>query len=240
MPTLSDLVRRAQGGDLEAFSTIVRRFQDMAIAYAYARIGNRGLAEDIAQESWVEAFRHLNQLRDPERFPSWLKAILFKHADRVRRKRQLPTASLDRITVRGASSPDASESYTANEKRARVLREVRGLPEALRIAIVLFYAGGHSVDEIAHFTEEPVGTIKRRLHDARTNLKERMLDMVKDALEELRPSRSPDFMERVARLLKAVAKNEGGEAMKLVDDDPELATEPGPHPMWGESLSRFK
>lgn len=233
MISLPDLVSHAQGGDVEAFSEIVRRFQNMAIAYAYARTGDRELAEDVAQESFVEAFRCLGQLRERTSFPTWLKAILFKQADRVRRKKQISTISLAPPFDAPALAPSPSESYALNEQSARALHEVRQLPEALRVAVVLFYAGGHDVEEIARFTDEPAGTIKRRLHSARQRLKERMLDMVKDALEEFSPSRSADFVDRVAILLRAVARNEREAVVQLVSGEPELATQPGPHPMWG-------
>jgi DNA-directed RNA polymerase specialized sigma24 family protein len=65
MDELTQLVIRAQAGDLDAFDVLVRRFQDMAVGYAYALLGDLHLAEDAAQEAFVGAYRNLGQLRAP-------------------------------------------------------------------------------------------------------------------------------------------------------------------------------
>ncbi|HEV8247322.1 MAG TPA: sigma-70 family RNA polymerase sigma factor [Polyangiaceae bacterium] len=233
MTPLFDLVSRAQSGDIAAFSEVVERVQDVAIAYGYARLGDRQLAEDVAQEALIEAFRSLSQLRDPRAFMSFFRTLLFKHVDRVQRKKQPPTVALELTPDVAADALDPSQIHEASERRERVRSEVRALPDALRVAVMLFYGAGHSIEAIAEFNEEPVGTIKRRLHDARRLLKERMIDMVKDALEDLRPSRSPDFALRVTRLLAAIAAERRDEISELTASEPELVTAPGQHPLWG-------
>ena len=68
MDTLTTLVRAAQGGDLDAFGQVVERFQTMAYAVAYAIVGDAHLAEDAAQEAFIQAFRDLPTLQEPRAF----------------------------------------------------------------------------------------------------------------------------------------------------------------------------
>src|SRR6266851_4616082 len=89
------LVARAQEGDVEAFEELVRVFQDVAVAYAYVRLGDFYQAEDAAQSSFLDAYQHLSQLREPAAFAGWLRQIVHKHCDRLRRGKRLPTADLE-------------------------------------------------------------------------------------------------------------------------------------------------
>jgi len=78
MDTLDAIVRKAQEGDTGAFALLVRRFQDMAVAYGYSMLRDFHLAEDAAQEAFFEAYRHLQQLREPAAFAVWFRRIVFK------------------------------------------------------------------------------------------------------------------------------------------------------------------
>jgi RNA polymerase sigma factor (sigma-70 family) len=181
---LDRLVERVQAGELEAFGEIVRRFQDMACGYAYAILGDFHLAQDAAQEAFVQAYRDLRMLRKAIAFPGWLRRIVFKQCDRIRRTR--PAAeSLDAVRtepVSGESSPP--EAAERRELRENVLAAVRSLSEHQRTVTTLFYIDGYTVDDIADFLETPAGTVKRRLHDSRKELKERMVAMVSDYLHD--------------------------------------------------------
>ena len=82
---LSDWVAAAQTGDKEAFSEIVKRCQDMAYGIAYAMLGDTGLAQDAAQESFIAAYLNLAVLREPTAFAGWFRRVVIKHSDRERR-----------------------------------------------------------------------------------------------------------------------------------------------------------
>ncbi|MCX5759846.1 MAG: RNA polymerase subunit sigma, partial [Candidatus Hydrogenedentes bacterium] len=85
MPGLSWLIERSRAGDLDAFTEVLRRFQDMAHGYAYSSLGDFHLAQDVAQEAFVEAYYKLDALREPAAFPGWFRRILSKHCDRITR-----------------------------------------------------------------------------------------------------------------------------------------------------------
>lgn len=115
---MNDLVRQieqAQGGNLTAFGEIVREFQNMAYGCAYAVLGDFHLAEDAAQEAYIEAFRTLSDLRDPQAFPGWFRRIVLGRCNRITRKRKLPTVRLDEAAAVGTTmdSPDRVLRKTA-------------------------------------------------------------------------------------------------------------------------------
>ncbi len=92
---LRSFIQAAQGGDLEAFGAIVKRFQVMACATAYAMLNDAGLAEDVAQEAFIEAYQNLPKLREIDAFPGWFRRIIFKQGDRLRRGKRLLITSLE-------------------------------------------------------------------------------------------------------------------------------------------------
>jgi RNA polymerase sigma factor (sigma-70 family) len=181
------LVIRAQTGDLDAYGEVVRRFQDMAYGYAYAALHDSHLAEDAAQEAFVEAYRSFGQLREPAAFAGWLRRIVAKYCDRQTRRRKVPAVPLEGAQTVASGAPDPSEAVAASDLRERVLKAVAALPAPERTATTLFYINGYSEAEIADFLEVPVDTVKNRLRASRRRLKERMMSMVKDSLRENAP-----------------------------------------------------
>ena len=92
----------------EAFCELVRMFQDMAYASAYAVLGDFCLAEDAAQEAFVSAWQKLSQLHEPEAFPGWFRRIVLTECNRLTRKQRLRTISLDEGMDIHASHSDSS------------------------------------------------------------------------------------------------------------------------------------
>ena len=165
----------AQGGDADAFQCLVQRYQDFAYAVAFATVGDRHLAQDVAQEAFLQAHTDLPTLREPRAFGSWLRRLIAKHSDRLLRGKHLTTVSLD-------SALDAFDDRAlpeivaeARELGELVRAEINRLPERERLAISLYYVADYSQSEIAQFLEVPLTTVKKRLHDARRRFRERMM-----------------------------------------------------------------
>ena len=95
MENLKSLIKKAQDSDLEAFGRIVMRFQDMAVGYAYSILGNFHLAEDAAQEAFIEAYCCLSRISNPDTFPGWFRKIIFKNCDRITRSKRIETVPLE-------------------------------------------------------------------------------------------------------------------------------------------------
>jgi RNA polymerase sigma factor (sigma-70 family) len=228
MEELQTLVARAQAGDLEAYGAIVRRFQDMAVGYGYSLLGDLHLAEDAAQEAFASAYRDLPQLRAPIAFPGWFRTIVFKHCDRLIRRRQLVTVPLDAAAELPASGDDPAEAAERRAIRDQVVGAIQALPKHEREVVALFYISEYTQAEVGGFLGLPVSTVKSRLHMARKHLQERMLSVIQDNLSEQRPSRDERFAEQVMQLFRASAGGDTRAVRRLLDSEPALASASGP------------
>src|SRR5579871_5476793 len=194
---LTEYVVRAQNGDWEAFDTIVRQLQDMAVGYGLSLLGDYHSAQDAAQDAFVEAYRDITALRAPEAFVGWFRRIVFKHCDRQTRGKQARLMPLEVAEQLPSTVPDPAEVAQQQAMATEVWKAIASLPATEREVVLLFYLGAYSHREIAAFLEIPLTTVKSRLYASRTRLKERMLDMVKDHLQEARPSKDSEFLARV-------------------------------------------
>lgn len=197
---IESLVARAQEGDLSAFDEIVRRFQDMAVGYAFSVLGDAHLAEDAAQEAFLSAWRYLAQLDHPPAFPVWFRAVLRTQCGRLTRRRHLPLLPLEAVIHRASGNPSPQDLVETGEMREGVHSALAALPEPEREPTVLYYMGGSSVREIAAFLDLPPSTVKNRLHTARKRLRERLSPMaegIEERLRDQRPSRDGRFAAEV-------------------------------------------
>ena len=184
----------------EAFEGLVRLFQDMAFARAYAVLGDFHLAEDAAQESFVTAWRKLAQLRDAEAFPGWLGRIVRTECSRLTRGRRVRTDSLDGDAPdTAASGATLQTAVEAEELKRSVAEAVRGLPPAERAVVALFYFDGRTHQEIAEFLRVPQTTVAKRLHTARRRLRGLGAGKLCAEFGERRPSRDMSFTDKVRR-----------------------------------------
>jgi len=180
-----DMVQKAKGGDLEAFGALVDHYRDMVYGASYAVLGNFHDAQDTAQEAFVQAWQKLNALKDCGAFPGWLYRITRNLSlDRARRSRE-STESIDDVarTVPDPENKGPRQCAEQQELHESVLDAIRSLSEPNRLATTLFYINGYSIEEVAEFLEVPSGTVKRRLHDSRAQLQERMVEMVEETLK---------------------------------------------------------
>jgi len=219
---LSDIVNAAQQGDHDAFRLLVHRFQRMAIAAAYAAVGDARLAEDVAQEAFLQAYCDLPPLREPAAFPGWFRRIVRKYSDRsMRGTRPYLFPLADAIGI-PCCDPGPAAAAEAHEVQRRVGQEIGRLPEHERLVVMLFYLAGYPQREIAAFLDVPVTTVKKRLHDARKRLMPSMMDLVGEpAAARTRPD---DGVARKVRLLIAVSRGDAPEVTLLLAQDRRLAT----------------
>ena len=224
METLHSLVIAAQNGDLDAFGLIVQRFQGMAYTSAYAMLEDAQLAEDVAQEAFIEAYLNLPKLREPAAFPGWFRRIVFKQGDRVLRGKHLTTVPLEPATSFDIALENLNPIHLVenSEMQSFVRGAIEALPEHERIVTLLFYAGGYTLKDISAFLEIPITAIKKRLYDARKRLKERLMDEVRDTLpgQLLRSERYPDKI----RLFIAIRRGDFASAKAQIERDPTLVT----------------
>jgi len=216
-----------QNGEWEAFGDIIQRFQDMAVGYSYSMLGDRQMAEDAAQEAFINAFYEITSLHDPAAFPGWFRKIVFKHIDRIRRTRWWAVRQLAEIELISGDQDDPQQAAERSVNHAIVSTAVRSLPETHRAALMLYYMGGYTQKEISAFLEVPTGTVKTRLHAARKQLKERLIEMAQDEFSNIRPSRDDGFAHTIQQLIQAITQGDSAQVKRLLTIDPALAHQSG-------------
>lgn len=181
----------------EAFGEVVRLFQDMAYACAYAVLGDFHLAEDAAQEAFITAWQKLDQLRQPDAFPGWLRRIVLTECGRLTRGKRLRVVPLDADYEPPSGAPDPQARLEESELRQSVLAAVKSLPPNERMVATLFYLSGHTHKDIGEFLEVPTTTIAKRLFAAKARLKHVLMGAFKDSFARHRPSCNASFAAKV-------------------------------------------
>lgn len=177
------LIEDCREGDVSAFDEIVRRHKDRLYNVIYRFVGNHEDALDVAQEAFVRAYQGLRDFRGGSQVYTWLYSIAANLArNRLRdrgRKGRNQGVSLDGmdcpLPARGDASPRAeAESHEMDEALQQCLNE---LPDHYRLAFVLRVFDDLSYDEIARVMDCPTGTVKSRINQARTLLRERLTEL---------------------------------------------------------------
>lgn len=183
METFDTLFHQAQQSNVVAYDHIVRRFQDMAVAYAYSVLGDVHLAEDAAQDAFVETYINLSRVYGPQAFPAFLRKVVFKHCDRVMRKRRPEVALEGAPFLLSAQTPE--QDLERSETTQRIHRAFMTLPLPERQAVVLFYINRHKRQEIAAFLDLPLETVVYRLRSARKKLRKELDTMNPNRFEKI-------------------------------------------------------
>ena len=191
----------------EAFAKLVINFQDMAFACAYAVLGDAYLAEDIAQEAFVLAWEKLDQLREPKAFAGWFKRIVLSQCNRLTRVKRLQVVPLNVGDKNPTTDPGPQLLAEKHELLNKVVHAIRALPDNERLVTTLFYVNGYTQTDIGEFLEVPISTVNKRLYTARQRLKE-SVEVVKDNLQQQRPSRDRTFADRVTARLRPMSETD--------------------------------
>ena len=165
----ADLVARARQGDPRAFEALVSRHMRGVLNLAYRIVSDRDAAEDVAQESLINAYRQLPRFRGDAGFATWLYRITVNEARmhlRSAKRRQARTEKLGLWESPGAETTEIAEE---GGPLTELLQE---LPEKQRVALALFYLQELSLQEIADAAGAPTGTVKAWLSRGRTRLRE--------------------------------------------------------------------
>ena len=184
--TDAPLVRRAQGGDVQAFGELVERHRRAVFRAALAALGSAAEADDVTQEAFVTAYRKIGGFRGEAAFRTWLLAIAWRKAlDR----REGVVRWMQRLALRPASHgnleadpieqvADGRRTQEAALLASELQREVKALiatlPRKLRDALLLAGSGDHSYEQIAAMLGIPLGTVKWRVSEARKVLTQKL------------------------------------------------------------------
>ena len=189
-----ELVKRVQAGDKTAFDVLVRKYQHRIGAVIGRFVHDYAESQDIAQETFIRAYRALNNFRGDAQFYTWLYRIAVNTAKNhlVSMKRRPPTSDVDADDAEhyeGAyrmHDSDTPEHELLREEIARTVSEVvAALPEELRQAITLREMEGLSYEEISETMDCPIGTVRSRIFRAREAIDLRLRPLMDS--ERVRP-----------------------------------------------------
>jgi RNA polymerase sigma-70 factor, ECF subfamily len=179
-----DLIALARTGSEKAYRELLDRYQRPVFSLIYRMVRDRELSEDLAQETFVKVFNHLERFNPKYKFSSWVFKIASNLAIDTLRKRGPELVSLDgsrnassaeemeatRITVEsGDENPE--EFLEAKELGEEIERAIGELRADYRTAILLRHVEGRPYEEIAEIMGVPLGTVKTYIHRARAELR---------------------------------------------------------------------
>lgn len=189
----AELVAATLAGDRRAFGEIVERYQRLLCSLAYSATGQISQSEDLAQETFVEAWRQLAGLREPEKLRPWLCGILRFKVSRLRRADgREPVRQADPLAA--AETVESGEEPTADlvvrkEEQALLWSALERVPEIYREPLVLFYREHRSVEHVAAALDLTEDAVKQRLARGRKVLQEQVLAFVEGALARSTPGK---------------------------------------------------
>lgn len=170
------LVQRFRAGDPAAFSELVERYEARARRLAYGFLRDQQGAEDVAQDSFLQAYRRIRSLKQPSSFRSWLFSIVVNRArDELRHRGRFEEVEDLEVPLREASTaPDELQTAESRELRGYLRRFIADLPVKYREPLLLKEVEGMTYAEIADLLEIPMGTAQIRIHRARLRLRDRL------------------------------------------------------------------
>ena len=187
------LVEQARGGDMLALSRLVERYQDRIVNTCWRLCGNLDDAQEIAQDAFLQATRHIGKFEGKSGFYTWLFRIAVNLSISHRRKQaRLPRLSLHDgdgqempLSARdgwprsnSGDAMDPAARIASHELQERVLAELERLDDDHRTVVVLRDIEGFDYHQIADILEVAVGTVKSRLHRARMELRSRLKGVI--------------------------------------------------------------
>ena len=182
----SELVQSWRSGDPGAFEKLVRRHERRVFSLVYRMLGSREEAEDVAQEAFLSLHRNGHRFRGEARFSTFVYRVAANAALNRRRtlgRRRAREEALVRRQDAGDDLPaaprDPEDAASGGEIQERVHAALGELPVDLRLAIVLYDIEGQSYSDIAQALRIPEGTVKSRIHRARTALRERLRSLAR-------------------------------------------------------------
>lgn len=202
----STLVQRTLEGDRDAYGQIVARYQSLICSVAYSGTGDFSRSQDLAQETFLIAWKRLCDLRDPAHLRAWLCGIARNLVHNARRSAGREPAeigeSLDPLQEVTAADRSPSDQTIRREEEAILWRSLGRIPENYREPLILFYREHRSVEQVARALDLSVDATKQRLSRGRALLHEQVHAFIEGTLEKTKPG--PEFTTAIMSALPAI------------------------------------
>lgn len=203
----SALVSESLSGDRDAFGQIVSRYQSLICSLAYSATGSLSQSEDLAQDTFVTAWKQLQDLREPAKLRSWLCGIARNIINNFLRKQGREPShraeQLEEIPENPSLEPMPLEHTISREEADILWRSLERIPETYREALILYYREHQSIETVAANLELTEDAVKQRLSRGRKLLQDQVLAFVEGALAQTNPG--PRFTLSVLSALPALS-----------------------------------
>jgi len=179
---VSDVLARARAGDPDAFHAVFDRFAKPVLSFTYSLIGNRAVAEELTQETFVRVHRRLASLHSDAQLSTWIfgiarNVVRESYRKKYRRQQRVVLEEGESVDLEdSASRPD--ERLIAEELQRTIRSALARLPADHRLVFVLKVINRMNYREIASITGSSVGKLKTDLHRARLEMRQRLLPYV--------------------------------------------------------------
>ena len=190
-PNDSELVAQSLGGSREAFRQIVERYQTLICSLAYGATGSISQSQDMAQETFLAAWKDLPALREPEKLRAWLCRIVRNRISKTYRRADSDpvahAAPLEEVADAPALGALPCEQAITREEEAILWRSLEKVPATYREPLILFYREHQSIEHVAAALELSEDAVKQRLARGRKLLQEEVQAFVEQTLVRTTP-----------------------------------------------------
>ena len=174
---IEEIVTRCKLGEKEAFRELLQTVEKKALATAYYLSGNKGIAEDILQETYMKCFMEIDKLQEPQAFKVWFFKILIRTGWKMTKKQSalIPLEITSENEELFCDENQGRENVIDNYEIKHVMQNaVNNLSENLKMVVILYYYNDMSIEEISKITGCFKATVKSRLFYARAALKKQL------------------------------------------------------------------
>ena len=170
------LVNLVKKGDKKAYNVLVLKYQDRLVFSVYKFLKDYELAQDIAQEAFIKAYKSMDKFRGDSQFYTWIYRIAINTAKNVlstkaRASEVYDNDTTDQLLSESATTSENPENILqADQLRSTINNALQSLPEDIRVTLSLREYDGLSYEEIAGVLKCPIGTVRSRIHKGREML----------------------------------------------------------------------
>lgn len=168
------IIAKVKQGDMVAFNVLIEEHKQMAFTLAFKILKSREDAEEVAQDSFLKAYKNIQKFEAKSKFSTWLYSIVYNTALTRLRKKKLPINNSDYISEDNLISYSEKDNewrkLQREERTSYIQKALNGMRDDDRVAITLFYMNENSLNEICEITGWEISNVKVRLHRARKRL----------------------------------------------------------------------
>jgi len=212
------LIKRAAGGDFQAFEEVIRTYQTPVYVAALRIVKNAAAAADVAQETFLCAYQSLRSLKNHESLAPWMRTIARNRALGWLRE-QKKIAPLEAAPLQRAKNEDPAAEREAELFFGDIARIVASLPESIRLPLILCYLHDVPTATAARFLGIEAGTLRKRIHDGKKKLQRAVVAFAERTCQENRLPR--DFASkcicRCRRVGGEVRQTPAGKGVKRME-----------------------